>query len=101
MLLSYLNILNGCANSLYFRLYSRYIKFSYFAANAALNFWRELLKNNINSQVVINRGNEISKLHTTIKDIAHEIMRISPNDIKFLISYAAFLWQIVHIEQEA
>lgn len=80
------------------KLYQRFIRFSYFAANSATCFWRELLKRSIDSQVLIDKGSEISRIHTKVKEIANQIVEISPNDIKFLLSYAAFLWQIVHIE---
>lgn len=74
------------------RLYQRFTKFSYFAANSALNFWRELLKKNIDSQVLLDRGAEISKIHTKLKDTANEIQKLAQNDIKFLFQYSTFLF---------
>ncbi|TNV87993.1 hypothetical protein FGO68_gene6410 [Halteria grandinella] len=95
------NIVNSYSVYNFEKLYQRFTKFSYLAANSALNFWRELLKKNIESQALIDRGSEISRIHTKIKEIANEIISINPNDIKFLLGYASFLWQIVHTEQEA
>lgn len=42
------------------------MKLEYLAANSALNFWRELLQKNVDSQVLIDRGADISLCYTLI-----------------------------------
>ena len=85
----------------YEKLFLRYMKLEYLAATSSLNFWRELLQKEVNSNVLINRGEEITKCYTRIQDVATKILEISPNDIKFYYKYANFLKMIVNNEQEA
>jgi len=42
------------------------MKLEYLAATSSLNFWRELLLKQVNSNVLINRGAEITKCYTRI-----------------------------------
>jgi hypothetical protein len=70
-------------------------------ANSALGFWRELLQRNIDSEVLQMKGFEISRNYDYIQDLAKSLMKINPNNIKFMLLYARFLKQIVNNDQEA
>lgn len=74
------------------------MKLEYLAATSSLNFWRELLQETVNSNVLIHCGSEISKCYARIQDAAAKILEISPSDIKFYYKYANFLKMIVNNE---
>jgi hypothetical protein len=72
------------------------MKLEYLAANSALNFWRELLQKNVDSQVLIDRGAEISQCYALIQDVSQKIIKLWPNEMKFFYHYANFLKMIVN-----
>ncbi|TNV87907.1 hypothetical protein FGO68_gene9941 [Halteria grandinella] len=80
----------------YEKFFLRYQLLEYVTANSALKFWRELLQKSIDANALQLRGAEISKNYERIQDVAAEIMKIYPNEIKFMFRYAHFLQKIVN-----
>ncbi|TNV87946.1 hypothetical protein FGO68_gene6125 [Halteria grandinella] len=78
-----------------------YALLEYVTANSALGFWRELLQKNIDSQQMQKRGSEISANYAKIQDVSQVLLKIFPNEIKFLYRYGIFLKQIVNNEFDA
>ena len=72
----------------YEKFYLRFQLLEYVTANSALKFWRELLQKNIDTNSLQKRGAEISKNYERIQDVAAELVKIYPNEIKFLFRYA-------------
>ena len=77
------------------------MKLEYLAANSALNFWRELLQKNVDSQVLIDRGADISLCYTLIQNVSKDIMRLWPNEMRFFHHYANFLKMVMNNEMQA
>ncbi|TNV87908.1 hypothetical protein FGO68_gene2105 [Halteria grandinella] len=85
----------------YEKLYNKFYRLQYFAANSALNFWRELMQRSIDSYVLQVKGSEISRYFEQIQDVVTKMHEMQPDNISFLIDYSIFLKQIVNNEMEA
>lgn len=73
----------------------------YVAANSALGFWRELIQKNVDAVAMKRRGSEISKNYLRIQDVVEKLLKIYPNEFKFLYRYGLFLMYVVNNDNDA
>ncbi|TNV87875.1 hypothetical protein FGO68_gene16168 [Halteria grandinella] len=85
----------------YEKLYNKFQRIQYFAANSALNFWRELMQRTIDTHVLLTKGSEISRYYEQMQQVVKQLLEIFPDNISFVIEYALVLKQIVNNQQEA
>jgi PAS domain S-box-containing protein len=82
------------------RLYMRFQFNEYLAVHYAIKFWKELLSRHLNSSLVQKRGMEISRYFIKIQEIASEMRKLNPDDVKFLYKYGIFLIRIMNNEYD-
>ncbi|TNV87781.1 hypothetical protein FGO68_gene3040 [Halteria grandinella] len=84
----------------YNKSFLKFQKNEIMAARATLNFWRQLLQRDFNSQILQQHGFEITRCFAKVTDAAQEINRISPGDIKFHFRLGMFLIKIINNEYD-
>ncbi|CDW84462.1 pas domain s-box family protein [Stylonychia lemnae] len=85
----------------YEKYFQQYSLLEYKTAYAALLFWRELLQKNVDSNVLQERGAEISENYQKIQELANKLIQIYPLEIKFYFRYGTFLYQIINNAYDA
>ena len=84
----------------YEKQFLRYSMLEYVTSCSALKFWRELLEKSLNASVLQALGAEISRNYEKIQDVATELLKIHPHEIKFMYRYGVFLCKVVNNEYE-
>jgi len=71
------------------------------AAEAAMLFWKELASKSVDSKTLQQRGLEISQSYERITALVSRLSELSPNDVKFFLSYGVFLKEVINNDIDA
>jgi len=71
------------------------------AAEAAMLYWKELASKSVDAKALQQRGLEVSLSYEKISALASRLSELSPNDVKFFLSYGAFLKEVINNDIDA